>query len=161
LLIKALDSIEIESDSNINSNFDINPCYDETLISSIISYHLNNLSRIINIHPKSDHWYLNVLFNYNKIQFHQTLRIQLSSFWMIVNKIRNHSIFKNIPQNTQNPVEKQLAIVLYRLGSKVTIWNIYSKFGISEDTVPLFIFRVVEALKSLKKDTIIWPYNNY
>ncbi|CAG8710521.1 691_t:CDS:1, partial [Dentiscutata heterogama] len=42
-----------------------------------------------------------------------------------------------------------------------TIWDICSKFGIAEGTVPLFTSRVIEALKSLKKDVIIWPRNNY
>ncbi|CAG8616183.1 13523_t:CDS:2, partial [Dentiscutata heterogama] len=105
LLFEALDSIEIESDSNIefNSNISIDPCYDETLITFIISHRLNNLPQIINIHPKSDHW----------------------------------------------------------LGRKATIWDICSKFGIAEGTVPLFISRVIEALKLLKKDVIIWSCNNY
>ncbi|CAG8770786.1 16802_t:CDS:2, partial [Gigaspora rosea] len=40
----------------------------------------------------------------------------------------------DIPQRIQNPVEKQLAVVLYRLESKATIWDICSKFGIAEGT---------------------------
>ncbi|CAG8852987.1 16199_t:CDS:1, partial [Gigaspora margarita] len=61
----------------------------------------------------------------------------------------------------QNPVEKQLAITLYRLGCKATIRDICSKFGIEEGTVPLFTSRVVEAIKFLKKDVIIWSREDY
>ncbi|CAG8783661.1 11495_t:CDS:2, partial [Dentiscutata erythropus] len=62
-----------------------------------------------------------------------------------------------IPQRKQNPVEKQLAVVLYRLGGKATIWDICSKFGIAEGTVPLFTSRIIKTLKNLKEDFIIWP----
>ncbi|CAG8772411.1 21867_t:CDS:2, partial [Gigaspora rosea] len=86
LLTESLDSDEIESEP------DIDPCYDEILINSIILRYLNNPSRIINI-------------------------------------------FKDILQRKQNPIEKQLAVVLYRLGGKATIWDICSKFGIAEAVV--------------------------
>ncbi|CAG8592823.1 13492_t:CDS:2, partial [Cetraspora pellucida] len=46
-----------------------------------------------------------------------------------------HKNFKDIPNNKQNPVEKQLAVTLYRL--------------------------VIEAIKFLKKDVIIWPRGDY
>ena len=69
---------------------------------------------------------------------------------MLVNKIQNHDTFKDIPQRQQNPVEKQLAVVLYKLGGKGTVWDICTKFGIAEGTVSSFTSRVVEALKSLK-----------
>ncbi|CAG8748656.1 5881_t:CDS:1, partial [Funneliformis caledonium] len=42
-----LDSIEFHSD-----DIEIDICYDETLVTSIISCHLNQPSQIINVHPK-------------------------------------------------------------------------------------------------------------
>ncbi|CAI2165339.1 8476_t:CDS:2 [Funneliformis geosporum] len=57
--------------------------------------------------------------------------------------------------------KKQLAVLLYRLGGKSTIWEICSKFGIAEGTVLLFTSRIIVALKSLKSQTIIWPRDNY
>ena len=51
-------------------------------------------------------------------KFCRTLRMKQLTFWMIVNKIQNHDIFKDIPQRKQSPVKKQLAVVLYRLGEK-------------------------------------------
>ncbi|CAG8697050.1 15942_t:CDS:2, partial [Dentiscutata heterogama] len=151
LLTESLDSDQIKSESDI----DIDLCYDENLVMSIISNYLNNPSRIINVYPKSNHWYSNILFNYDKIQFHRTLRMKQSMFWMIINKIKTHKIFKNISQNKQSPIEKQLAVVLYRLGGKATIWNICFKFRIAKITVSLFISRVIKALKDLKKDVIV------
>ncbi|CAG8677124.1 12828_t:CDS:1, partial [Dentiscutata heterogama] len=47
------------------------------------------------------------------------------------------------------------------LGGKATIWDICSKFGIAEGTVPLFTSRVIKALKDLKKDVIVWPRGDY
>ena len=44
----------------------------ETLDSSD-SHHLNQPSRITNIHPKSNHWYSNILFNYDDTRFRRTL----------------------------------------------------------------------------------------
>ena len=38
---------------------------DDAFISSIIYHRLNHPLQVINIHPKSDHWYSNILFNYD------------------------------------------------------------------------------------------------
>ncbi|CAG8650757.1 435_t:CDS:1 [Scutellospora calospora] len=159
LLTESLDSVITELEPEID--IDIDPCYDDNFVKSIILHYLNNPSRSINVRIKSDHWYSNILFNYDELWFRQTLRMKPSTFWMIVNKIQNHEIFKNIPQRKQNSIEKQLAVVLYRLGGKATIWDICSKFGIAEGTVPLFTTRVIKVLKSLKEDVIIWPHSDY
>ncbi|CAG8827363.1 28526_t:CDS:1, partial [Dentiscutata erythropus] len=74
----SLDSDQVESESDV----DIDLCYDENLVMSIISRYLNNPSRIINVHPKSNHWYSNILFNY-ELRFRRTLRMKPSTFWMI------------------------------------------------------------------------------
>ncbi|CAG8624762.1 5385_t:CDS:2, partial [Cetraspora pellucida] len=134
---EALDLIEsdINIETNLYYNDELDPCYNDELISSIIRYHLDCPSLFINIYPESDHWYSTILFNYNNVRFRRTLRMNKSSFWMIVNKIKDHKNFKDIPNNKQNPVEKQLAITLYRL--------------------------VIEAIKFFKKDVIIWPRGNY
>jgi hypothetical protein len=156
-------SSRINSDNNTEDIDDhVDSCYEETLISSIILHRLNYPSRIINIHhPKSDHWYSNILFSYDNIRFCRTLRMKKSTFWMIVNKIQNHDVFKDIPQRKQSPIEKQLAVVLYKLGGKATNWDICSKFGIAEGTVSLFTSRIITALKSLKNEVIIWPRGDY
>ncbi|PKY59095.1 hypothetical protein RhiirA4_301286, partial [Rhizophagus irregularis] len=83
-----------------------------------------------------------------------------STFWTIVNMICNHEIFQN-HQKQQAPVEKQLAVVLYRLGRKSTVWDLYSKFGIAEGTVQLFTFRITLTLKSLKSYVIVWSHGDY
>ncbi|CAG8488081.1 23484_t:CDS:2 [Dentiscutata erythropus] len=54
----------------------------------------------------------------------------------------------NNPQRKQNAVEKQLAVVLYRLGGKATIWDIVLNSELQK------------ALKDLKKD-VIWPRGDY
>ncbi|CAG8852986.1 16198_t:CDS:1, partial [Gigaspora margarita] len=58
LFNKALDLIEL-ANANIEINTydddNLDPCYDNELIASIICYCLNRPSLAINIHPKSDH----------------------------------------------------------------------------------------------------------
>jgi hypothetical protein len=54
-----------------------------------------------------------------------------------------------------------LAVVLYRLGGKSTVWDLCSKFGIAEGTVQLFTFRITLALKSLKSYVIVWLRGDY
>ena len=54
-----------------------------------------------------------------------------------------------------------MAVVLYRLGGKSTVWEICTKFGIAEATVLLFTSRIITALRSLKSQAIIWPRDNY
>ncbi|CAG8666587.1 9116_t:CDS:1, partial [Gigaspora rosea] len=82
---KYMDSFQFQSfnevldliESDTNTNVEINPYYyddldlyyDDELIASIICYRLNRPSLAINIHPKSDHWYSTVLFNYDTIDF--------------------------------------------------------------------------------------------
>jgi hypothetical protein len=131
-------------------------CYDDLLIS-IILHRLNKKCSIIYKQPKSNHWYETILFNYDDTRFRKTLRMKQSTFWKIVYKICNHKIF----QKQRIPVEKQLAVVLYRLGGKSTIWDISSKFGIAEGTILLFTSRIISVLKSLKSQVIIWPRNTY
>ncbi|CAG8505111.1 9774_t:CDS:2 [Gigaspora rosea] len=67
--------------------------------------------------------------------------MKLSSFCMIVNKICNHTVFKDISQRIQNPIEKQLAVVLYKLRSKATIWDICLKIGKAEGTKVHQVFK--------------------
>src|SRR5438045_472202 len=127
--------------------------FDDDLLISIILHRINQKSPVIYKVPKSSHWYDTILFNYDDTRYRKTLRMKQSTFWEIVNKIRDHNIF----QRERTPIEKQLAVVLYRLGGKSTVWEICTKFGIAEATVLLFTSRIITALRSLKSQAIIWP----
>ena len=146
LSLEVLDSNEFSEINNIS-------CYDD-LLMIIILYCLSNK---FYKQPKSNHWYEMILFNYDDTRFRKTLRMKQSTFWIIVNKIRDHESF----QKQQIPIEKQLAVVLYRLGEKSTIWDICSKFGIAEGTVLLFTSRIISAIKSLKSQVVIWSRDTY
>ena len=148
LFLEALDSNEFHCE--------INNAYDDLQIF-IILHCLNKKRSIIYKQPKSYHWYETILFNYDDTRFRKTLRMSQSTFCKIVYKICNHQNFKN----QRILIEKQLAVVLYRLGGKSTIWDISSKFGIAEGTVILFTSRIISVLKSLKSQVIIWPCDTY
>src|SRR2546429_1547294 len=153
LLLEALDL------NSSNNTYTSSPYEDlDLLMLFFIASHQK--SPIIYNKIKSNHWYEAILFNYDNIRFRKTLRVNQSTFWNIVNKIHNHEIFLSQPRQ-QASIEKQLAVVLYRLGGKTTIWDICSKFGIAEGTVQLFTSRIIVALKSLKSQVIIWPRNDY
>src|SRR5260370_23522638 len=70
--------------------------------------------------PKSDSWYQNILPNYNDEAFQQFLRVSRPDFWKILCLIENHPVFHSSQSHKQVPVEKQLAITLFKLGSDGT-----------------------------------------
>ncbi|PKC56453.1 hypothetical protein RhiirA1_473970 [Rhizophagus irregularis] len=91
----------LDSSSSINSGIDTNFSYEELMLFFINSH---QKSYIIYNQIKSYHWYETILFNYDDIQFRKSLRVKQSTFWTIVNMIRNHEIFQN-HQKQQTPVE--------------------------------------------------------
>src|SRR5437016_1806075 len=76
---------------------------------------------------------------------------------MIVNIIKDHEVFSD----KQNPVELQLSITLFLLGRRPTIWDVASKFGVSEGSVVKYTHRVIVAIQSLRSQYIIWPHGDY
>ena len=147
-----------ESDSEKNSDYE-----DEIEDNNIVTFGLLSLSemryfntRLYNI-PKSSHWYYEILPSYDDKRFKKILRITSENFKILVNLISDHEIFQIKGQRKQAPVELQLAVFLHRIGGKSNIFEICSRFGISEGTVILYINRIIKAIISKKSLFVQWP----
>ncbi|PKC54274.1 hypothetical protein RhiirA1_330302, partial [Rhizophagus irregularis] len=81
-------------------------------------------------------------------------------FNKLVQVLQNNTVFQNKGNKPQAPVEFQLVIFLRRLGSKDDILSIYSRFGICEGTVILYINHVIKAIRNKKLEFVQWPKNN-
>jgi len=79
------------------------------------------------------------------------------NFKILVNLISDHEIFQIKGQRKQAPVELQLAVFLHRIGGKSNIFEICSRFGISEGTVILYINRIIKTIISKKSLFVQWP----
>jgi len=110
---------------------------------------------------KSHEWYETILFQYDETRFRHMLIMSKSTFNKLVNKICGHEVFQSTGRKSQRPPEFQLAVTLQRLGSKCDIFEIASKFGISEGSVSKYQERVTKAIKSLKQQYIVWPQDSY
>ncbi|RIB20283.1 hypothetical protein C2G38_2179754 [Gigaspora rosea] len=136
---------------------------DELELVQILSFYPQTLKPRISYNhiPKSDDWVKNVLFNYDEIRFRKTLRMNKSTFFILVNQIQNHFVFHSNANNMQTDVQIQLAVTLFCLGSLSIIWAIYAQFGNAEGTVHLFMERVITAIRSLKLEYIKWTQGDY
>ena len=85
------------------------------------------------------------------------MRMDSQSFQNLLMKIKSHLIFQSSDNKLQAPVELQLAIFLWRIGSKDEIFSICLRYGISKGTVYLYCERVMLAIFSLKCELVIWP----
>ena len=73
-------------------------------------------------------------------------------FQTILNLIEKHAIFTNGSNNSQAPVEQQLAVTLFRMGrygNAASIEDIAREAGCSEGSVENFTNRCLKAIESL------------
>jgi hypothetical protein len=92
--------------------------------------------------------------------FRGHFRMNRESFEAVLARIEGHAIFHNSTAMQQTPVRYQLAVFLYRLGSKGqgdTQLHTATAVGIGEGTVRLFTHRVLVAILALKGKLIRWP----
>ncbi|EIN09276.1 hypothetical protein PUNSTDRAFT_44660 [Punctularia strigosozonata HHB-11173 SS5] len=81
--------------------------------------------------------------------FRQELRINPTTFDLLVSSIENDVVFSNNSQNAQIPVEIQVAITLWRLGhngNAASLQSAASWAGVGKGTVSLCTKRVMAAL---------------
>jgi hypothetical protein len=132
------------------------------IMAQLYSTHYYNTREPI---PKDSNQLHLLLLNY-KINrpdiFRSYLRVSPGCFDDLVEAIKDDEIFHNNSNNTQMPVEQQLAIALYRFGHygnaastmKVALWA-----GVGFGTVPLVTKRVLKALNSerFRRSSVRWP----
>lgn len=85
--------------------------------------------------PKSQQFLMNVLPNLDENRFRQITRVNWTNFKLILELIKDDEVFHGPRSCLQFPVEMQLIIVLYRLGSSgegASVAKIASLFGIGD-----------------------------
>ncbi|XP_037942584.1 protein ALP1-like [Teleopsis dalmanni] len=111
--------------------------------------------------PKSIHWRDNILCCFDEGRFLQMLRVNKSQFAHLVEIFAIDIIFKGPGSNLQLPVELQLAIVLFRLGSSgesASVRKIATIFGVGDGgTLTKITQRVFSAILKKLPVYIQWP----
>ncbi|KAF6209583.1 hypothetical protein GE061_015331 [Apolygus lucorum] len=106
---------------------------------------------------KSRAWCTSVLPNMDQDRFRQMMRVNWAQFQTIVDLIKDDAVFKS---KLQFPVEVQLMIVLYRLGSYgegASIAKIANLFGVGDGgTVDIVTRRIFRAILALKSRFLTW-----
>lgn len=99
--------------------------------------------------PKSREWLSDILPSLDENRFTQMLRVNRAVFNFIASKIEDNLLFHGENASLQFPVNVQLAVVLFRLGStgeSASIRKIAAVFGIGDggtiDKITCRVFRV-------------------
>lgn len=115
------------------------------------------LPTIINV----ESWFHQPRFENNDRKFRKVFRMNREIFYKLLEKIECHSAFQNQSTSAkQTPVKYQLAIFLYRLGSKGgggSLEQVGDSVGVGVGTVLNFSRRVMRAILSLLEQYICWP----
>ncbi|GAB0098313.1 protein ANTAGONIST OF LIKE HETEROCHROMATIN PROTEIN 1 [Sergentomyia squamirostris] len=105
-------------------------------------------------------WYETTLPRYDDSRFLQYIRVSREEFHFILLEISTDPVFIEKSGN-QMPVEKQLALVLFRLGNSgdsASIAKIAALFGVGDGgTVDKITHRVFVAILNLKTKYLYWP----
>lgn len=111
--------------------------------------------------PKAQNFLTDVLPYLDEYRFKNIVRVSWQSFESILNLIKDDEVFHGPRSCKQFPVEVQLIIVLYRLGSigeGATLRKISSLFGIGDGgTIQIITNRIFKVLLKLKKQFLYWP----
>lgn len=90
---------------------------------------------IRNYVPKSNHFVCEILPNLDERRFEKFIRVNWKCFKKILSLIETDEVFDGARNGKQYPIETQLAVTLFRLGSSgegATISKIASLFGIGD-----------------------------
>uniref|UniRef100_A0A0K8VC70 Putative nuclease HARBI1 n=1 Tax=Bactrocera latifrons TaxID=174628 RepID=A0A0K8VC70_BACLA len=111
--------------------------------------------------PKSPVWLNEILNKFDENRFRQMLRVSKEQFNKIFNLIKNDPEFNKAHSSKQIPVDLQLAIVLYRLGScgeGAALKKIATLFGVGDGgTLSIITKRVFSAILRLRDSFLFWP----
>ncbi|XP_034486475.1 protein ANTAGONIST OF LIKE HETEROCHROMATIN PROTEIN 1-like [Drosophila innubila] len=112
--------------------------------------------------PKPIKWRYNILSSFNDEHFYQMLRVSRNQFAKLVYLIKGDKVFARYSaSHRQMPIELQLAIVLFRLGSSggnASVRKIGEIFGVGNGgTVVKITERMFTAILRLMPQYIYWP----
>lgn len=109
--------------------------------------------------PKSSIWQQSVLDNYDDNRFNQMVSVRPEEFAYILNLIKDDPVFNTSSSLSQLPIELQLKIVLFRLGSSgISLRKMAAFFGVGDGgTIQKVTTRVFKAILNLKNRFLYWP----
>ncbi|XP_046812454.1 uncharacterized protein LOC124421393 [Lucilia cuprina] len=111
--------------------------------------------------PKSNKWNQNVLKMFDDSRFNQMIRVRPEEFVHILNLIKDDDVFNTSPKTAQLPIDMQLKIVLYLLGSSgdgLSTRKVATLFGVGDGgTIQKVTKRVFKAILNLKEKFLSWP----
>lgn len=96
-------------------------------------------------------------------EFKQKYRMDRHYFFQLVDKIKDHPVFVSRGRKKQAPVEHQLMVFLFFIGTSGSGASnpvLRNMFCIGRGTADRFKKRVVKAIHSLRNEVIIWPNGN-
>ncbi|XP_036330754.1 uncharacterized protein LOC118742613 [Rhagoletis pomonella] len=149
LCFKSLMDVIVQDSSSEDEDDDV--LIDFTLTSALVlssrrSCHFNV--------PKSVQWRENVLPNFDDSRMRQMLRVEPIEFEHILTLIKEDPVFKNKKLVPQLPVDLQLKITLFRLGSSgdnASLRKVATLFGVGDaGTIIKVTQRVVASIVNLK-----------
>ena len=95
---------------------------------------MNNSTRLIWSHPKSNRWWVDIVPGMTNKQFKENFRVERSTFMELLQQIGPHLQKNNTALRVAIPVEKRIAASLYLLGSSTELRTIGHLFGIGKST---------------------------
>lgn len=104
--------------------------------------------------------FIQTMHDFDDDLFKQQFRVTKDQFDHILDRIKDHDIFRRQHYNPQRPVKFQLAVALNRLGrygNGASKGDLSTYFTIGNGTVLLYTERAIEALLSLENEVIAWP----
>lgn len=111
--------------------------------------------------PKSNKWNQDVLTMFDDSRFNQMIRVRPEEFLHILDLIKDDDVFHTSPKTAQLPIDMQLKIVLYLLGSSgdgLSIRKVATLFGVGDGgTIQKVTKRVFKAILNLKDKFLSWP----
>ncbi|XP_054083341.1 putative nuclease HARBI1 [Zeugodacus cucurbitae] len=111
--------------------------------------------------PKSPNFLIDVLPHLDENRFREIVRVSKTTFDFIIDLIKDDEVFNGPRSCKQFPIQIQLAVVMYRLGScgeGATITKIASLFGISDGgVIQVMTNRVFDAIIKRKTQFLFWP----
>jgi hypothetical protein len=112
--------------------------------------------------PSYLHHVLTRLKTEREDHFREALRINPTTFDALISAIEDDPIFTNNSNNSQMPIEEQLAITLYRFGhdgNASGLQAVANWAGVGKGTVGLVTQRVMTAIlrPEFMKDAVCWP----
>ncbi|KAF9585736.1 hypothetical protein BGW38_000998 [Lunasporangiospora selenospora] len=110
---------------------------------------------------RTGHAYDSIRQRGSDAEFLEFMRISRSVFDSIVSSVLSQQhVFHNKSNNGQVPVDKQVAVTLWRMGHQgieAGVGNVGTLFGLSEGTVMKSTQRCLAALAEISTDVIYWP----